>query len=122
MADEMIEYVIDFTAEDTEPIEIEMLSDEPIEIEYSEADIIYIQERRKYQHTLSQVDIDNKYIFLSELSALLDKGSVQVFVAQCGLKLQYIQDYTISNDSKIIWAGFSADGLLLPGDILEIYY
>ena len=122
MADEMNEYVIDFTAEDTEPIEIEMLSDEPMEIDYTEADIIYLQERRKYQHTLSQVDIDNKYIFLSELSGLADKGSVQVFVAQCGLKLQYLQDYSITNDSKIIWDGFSAEGLLIPGDLLEIYY
>ncbi len=120
--DDPIEFIIDFTVEDSEPIEIEMLSDDPIEMEYHTGDILYVRDHLSYRHTLSQIDINNKYVTVTELAEITDKPTVQIFVAQCGIKLHYLTDYIINQYNQIYWNGYLAEGQLAVGDTLEIYY
>ena len=113
---------MNFIEDNSEPIEMVAPADEPIEIDMLAGDAVYIKEHLRYSHTLSQIDIDNKYIIISELNSLADKATAQLFVAQCGIKLQYGADYSISADAKISWAGLLAEGQLNVGDTIEIYY
>ena len=76
---------------------------------------------KSYLHTLSQVDIDNKYIDASYLHFVLDKTAVQVWLESSICKLAYDVDYTIAND-RINWDARDPDNLIKLGRKLKIYY
>lgn len=75
-----------------------------------------------YAISLSQVDIDNKFITVNELNIVEDKSNVLVFLENSGFKFEYGIDYTINNYNQITWNGFGLDGKLIVGDIIKVYY
>lgn len=76
----------------------------------------------EYTHVLSQVDVDNKFISLIGLGSIANKSIVQIFIDNCGIKLEYGVDYTITLENKIFWEGYILDGKLAAGDKLKVYY
>ena len=75
-----------------------------------------------YQYTLSQIDIDNKFIIISELSTLTDKTKAIIVIENVGIVLEYDVDYVIDNDNKIIWEETELEAKLQVADKLKIYY
>lgn len=74
-----------------------------------------------YTHTLSQTDIDNKYIPAPYLHYVLDATAVQVWDIDESHLFKYDRDYIIQND-KIIWDGKPTEQLLEIGNNLKIFY
>ena len=75
-----------------------------------------------YKYTLSQIDIDNKFIIISELSTLTDKTKAIIVIENVGIVLEYDVDYVIDNDNKIIWEETELEAKLQVADKLKIYY
>lgn len=75
-----------------------------------------------YSHTLSQVDIDNKFIIVSDLSTVADKQKILIFVENVGIGIEYGIDYSIVEGNKIIWSGLELESKLQLSDKIKVYY
>lgn len=75
-----------------------------------------------YQYTLSQVDIDNKYIVISEISSVTDKSKIIVLIENASFIAEYSIDYTIDSEGRINWAGLGLEDKLIVGDKIKVYY
>jgi hypothetical protein len=75
-----------------------------------------------YQYTLSQVDIDNKYIIISQLSTVADKSKIIVLIENASFIAEYLTDYIIDSEGKISWAGLDLENKLMIGDKIKVYY
>lgn len=95
---------------------------EIIEIEIATDVNIYQGFGNCYIHHISQVDIDNKYIIISNLSNVTDKKNVLIFVENAGIALEYQIDYDIIEGNKITWQGYDLETKLQLNDKLKVYY
>jgi len=75
-----------------------------------------------YSWTLSQIDIDNKFIIITDLSTVVIKEKILVLIENCGLALEYGVDYNIVDGSKITWIGLELESKLQVGDKIKVYY
>jgi len=75
-----------------------------------------------FTHTLSQVDIDNKYIIISSLSEVADKSKIIVLIENASFIAEYGIDYTIDELGKISWAGLELFDKLITNDKIKVYY
>lgn len=119
----MSEFNIDLTI-NTEPIEIN-INDEIITLNIPAGDFIQqiisgIQNTFIYQ--LSQVDIDNKYIYVSPLTNVQDKSKIIMLIQNASFIPEYLIDYSIDNDGKINWENLGLEDKLQVGDIIKIYF
>jgi hypothetical protein len=115
---------IDMTVETPQPIVFLFEAATPV-FEFKFAEQVVISKggfNNEYTHILSQVDVDNKFISMTELSAVIDKSKVLIFLDNIGLKLAYNVDYSINSLNKIIWSSYTLDGVLAPGDVIKVFY
>ena len=114
---------INFTVLQPKPVSI-TIGGKPISFTVANRGVTYVTSglRSPYAHSLSQIDIDNKYITVNELISVLDKSSVLVFLENSGFKFEYGVDYTINIYNQIIWNGYNLDGKLMVGDFIKVYY
>lgn len=75
-----------------------------------------------YTHTLSQIDIDNKFIVVSGLSTITDKSKALLFIENAGIMLEYGVDYSIDTDNKISWSNTPLENQLIVGDKIKICF
>lgn len=108
---ENVENIIDFTLDETEPITFEAPG----------GDVEIVIGLRAHLFTLTQINIDNKYISSSIIESVMDKSLMQVFLEKCGIKFEYDVDYSVDSD-KIIWDGYNIESNLKVGDKIKIYY
>jgi len=112
--------IIDLSNEN-EVIELEIQDDYQYEIEVTTGDI-YKDFGNCYIHHISQVDIDNKYVIISDLSNVTDKKNILIFVENAGIALEYQVDYDIVEGNKITWQGYELETKLQLNDKLKVYY
>ena len=114
--------IIDLSNEN-EVIELEIQDDYQYEIEVTTGDInVYQGFGNCYIHQISQVDIDNKYVIISDLSNVTDKKNILIFVENAGIALEYQVDYDIVEGNKITWQGYELETKLQLNDKLKVYY
>jgi hypothetical protein len=77
--------------------------------------------KNTYTHTLSQIDIDNKYIIISPLTEV-DKSKIIVLIENASFIAEYGVDYTIDELGKISWDGFGLMDKLTVNDKIKVYY
>lgn len=115
---------INITALQPKPVTI-TVGAKPVNITVPNRNVTYITAsgfHNTYNYTLSQIDIDNKFIIISELSTLSDKTKAIIVIENVGIVLEYDVDYVIDNDNKIIWEETELEAKLQVGDKLKIYY
>jgi hypothetical protein len=113
---------IDLTTTE-EPIVLEVPADEQRTLEVTTGQInIYEGFGDTYSYTLSQVDIDNAFIIVSELSIVANKQKILIIIENVGIALEYGIDYSIIESSKITWDGYELESKLQIGDKIKIYY
>lgn len=106
-----------------EIIQLEILSETPIEIQPIDGNSIStISPRQYYIHQLSQVDIDNKFIIISDLINVTDKASVLLVVENASFICEYGIDYVIDAGGKISWGNLGLEDKLQINDKIKIYY
>ncbi|MBI1936649.1 MAG: hypothetical protein HYS25_00850 [Ignavibacteriales bacterium] len=116
------DFNIDLTIEE-EPIVLEFPKEEVIQLEAVSGDVnIYAGFGDIYSHTLSQVDIDNKFIIISGLSTVSNKQKILALVENVGIAIEYGIDYDIVDGSKLIWNGLELESKLQVGDKIKVYY
>ena len=114
---------ISFSVQQPKPISI-TVGGKPISLTVANRNVTYISSSiyGDYTHTLSQIDLDNKFITINELAIIANKSKVLVYLENSGFKFEYDVDYSINNDNQIIWAGFNLENKLIVGDIIKVYY
>ncbi|GEM_PF-3105106 len=106
-----------------EIIELEYINDEVPEVEMILGDVnVYEGFGDTYSYQLSQVDIDNKFIIISNLLTVANKQKILIFVENVGIALEYGIDYYIIEGSKITWSGYELESKLQVGDKIKVYY
>jgi len=99
MADEIIEYVIDFTVVDAEPLEIEMLADEIIEMSIIDGPVTINVNEIIEEELAGDIDGANT-IFNTQMNYLT--GSTRVYVN--GIKQVRNVDYYESGSREITFS------------------
>ena len=115
--------IITFTVQQPKPVLI-TIGSQPISFTVANRNVTYITSGLKssYSYSLSQIDLDNRFITINELATVADKSNVLVFLENSGFKFEFGVDYTINNYNQISWTGFGLDGKLIVGDIIKVYY
>ncbi|MEJ5352444.1 MAG: hypothetical protein WHS65_12720 [Melioribacteraceae bacterium] len=105
-----------------EVIDLEFIDDEKIEIKSVDNVNIYEGFGSCYIYQLSQVDIDNKFIIISDLSTVSDKKNILITIDNASFICEYLVDYIIDNEGKISWNGLGLEDKLQVGDKIKVYY
>lgn len=112
---------INFTVQQLKPIAI-TVGGKAVSFTVANRKITFvIGQRNTYLHTITLLDVGNKFVEASYLQNVSDLSMVQVWIDSSMVKLSYLDDYAIQN-GRIIWAGLDAEQLFKPGRKLRVYF
>lgn len=114
--------IISITVEQTDPITLTSVSGGEVSFVVMNGNVLYSAGLNVYSIILTQIDVDNKFVFVNTLSNLINKENTAVIIENVGLHLEYGVDYVITIDNKIYWSGYQLDGKLSVGDKIKVYY
>jgi hypothetical protein len=115
---------IKFTVQQPKPITF-TVGGKPVSFTIANRNVTYVTTNGfyyTYSWTLSQIDIDNKFIIISDLSTVQNKEKILALIENAGIVLEYGIDYNIIEGSKITWNDYELESKLQVGDKIKVYY